>query len=176
MDKKIRSACFDCYEHLTGTDKGICAPKCEKRLIPISKIGPARKGSVKQFVKKSEQKEPDLKQNNQNNEHTTYGPEPEGRICSNEACPKKGIKQPIDEFKTASSNNLYEICKTCRESNLKSENPDSDKKEITIDFKDHSELYDQVLELAKERLRAPNKMILWILIKIYEKGWDWTPG
>lgn len=50
-----------------------------------------------------------------------------------------------------------------------------DNKLIHIDFKDLPDLYKDLLELSRERLRSPENQIIWILLKIQEKGMESVP-
>jgi hypothetical protein len=233
LDEKIRSSCFDCPEHEADVPKDICAPKCEKRLGPVRKIGHPTLGTMDPVIKKrdktttdklisdlnildemissnmklgnnpetgktemekepiSEQKEPiseqkedilNKKLSNTNQDELTE------KICPGKNCTHAGVLQPIDQFQTKISKNVYETCNTCRSIENKSSNKSQKQKgeiltdepeekieknsikEITVNFTDHPEIYKELLELAEEKLRKPENQVLWVLIKISEKG------
>ena len=49
--------------------------------------------------------------------------------------------------------------------------PDGENKyKIEIDFSKHREVFDELIDLADERLRDPDKMIIFILFKIFQEG------
>lgn len=56
MEEKIVSACHDCDQHLMGVPKDECAPGCEKRFIPIKKIGHATLVTMDPVIKKRNKK------------------------------------------------------------------------------------------------------------------------
>jgi hypothetical protein len=169
-------------EHLKGVPKDICSRNCEKRLIPLRKIGHETASTMdpiihkrKNIVKKkriNEQKEDILNKNPSN----TNQDEIKEKICPGKNCTHAGVFQPIGQFETKASKNVYETCNTCRMLELENvekaikEHLSSPKKELIIDFKDHPDIYNELIQLAEDKLRKPEKQALWMFVKIYEKG------
>lgn len=255
MGENIRSACFDCPEHLAGVPKDRCASRCEKRFEPLNKLGPAGIGSVRAHVEKSgekthvklmedlntlekkfERKEPVLEQRTENEQRTEADAgqlidinELIETICRqfgihrNRLYQKDGSTKILRPLRVKLANKLKDANLTYKEiapligsktgsvssyvnnynwPEIKSK-PNKqnnigghtlDKKdaettnnenilpgegleketdvkiELTIDFTDHINIYDDLVELAGEKLRKPEYQVLWMLIKLYEKG------
>ena len=64
---------------------------------------------------------------------------------------------------------LTAICKVCGQ-RVPFLEPCDNKYRLELDFSKHTEVFDDLVALSGERLRDPDKMVLFILIKFFEKG------
>ncbi len=103
---------------------------------------------------------------------------PETRVCNSSNCPFSGEPQPIDNFKKhVSSGKHMKACRGCKAEKkpkpADENHPDSlqplsppNEDQLTIDFKDHKDLLEELTQAAKNELRSVKNQALWTLIKV----------
>lgn len=111
--------------------------------------------------------------------------EPETKVCKAEGCEFKGEPQPIGNFMIHHfSKKPIDICQTCmikrrnagRRRKKKAKDGNGGKpalparsvrsvsgRVLEIDFTDHPEVLDAIIEIAREELRPPEKQVLYWL-------------
>ena len=177
-----KSPCLECDHHLAGGSKSDrCCMDCRARVDYVSNIGCLASSvpdHMTDYVETSDQSVVKIQK-----QETVM----ETKICKDEKCDFKGIPQPIDDFQVhGPSGRRFDICRTCQRRKIKAghrkrvkksfpestEQPKTEpgNKRIIIDFSKHGDIYDELLEMAKEQLRSPENQILFIFKLIYERG------
>lgn len=95
-----------------------------------------------------------------------------------ETLDKQGLKaKKIGEILDLSTTAIYKRLKPLKSPKkikpkipLPASTKDPEDYKITLDFIDHQDVHESLLALAKDRLRDPDQMALFILIKMFEKG------